>query len=33
MIFEKSGEDPGDWTKSNITPIFEKGRKDDPTND
>ncbi|KFW74368.1 hypothetical protein N336_02734, partial [Phalacrocorax carbo] len=35
MIFEKSwqsGEDPGDWKKGNIVPIFIKGRKEDPGN-
>ncbi|KFQ67903.1 hypothetical protein N335_13717, partial [Phaethon lepturus] len=33
MVFEKSwqsGEDPGDWKKGNIAPIFKKGRKEDP---
>ena len=24
-----SGEDPDDWKKGNITPIFKKGRKED----
>jgi len=35
MIFEnswQSGEDPGDWRKGNIMPIFKKGRKEDPGN-
>ena len=35
IIFEKSwlsGEVPGDWKKENITPIFKKGRKEDPRN-
>ncbi|KFO70095.1 hypothetical protein N303_09505, partial [Cuculus canorus] len=35
MIFEKpwqSGEDPGDWKKGNIVPVFKKDRKDDPEN-
>jgi len=35
MIFEKlwqSGEVPGDWKKGNVTPIFKKGKKDDPRN-
>ncbi|KFQ20569.1 RNA-directed DNA polymerase from mobile element jockey, partial [Mesitornis unicolor] len=35
MIFEKSwqsGEVPDGWKKENITPIFKKGRKEDPGN-
>ena len=35
IISEKSwllGEVPSDWKKGNITPIFEKGRKEDPGN-
>ena len=27
-----SGEVPGDWKKGNVTPIFKKGRKEDPGN-
>ena len=35
IIIEKSclsGEVPGDWKKGNITPIFKKGREEDPGN-
>ena len=35
IIFEKSwlsGEVSGDWKKGHITPIFKKGRKEDPEN-
>ncbi|PKU38324.1 rna-directed dna polymerase from mobile element jockey-like [Limosa lapponica baueri] len=35
IIFEKSwrtGEVPEDWRKANITPVFKKGKKEDPGN-
>ncbi|KFV49683.1 hypothetical protein N328_03440, partial [Gavia stellata] len=35
MIFEKSwqsGEEPSDWKKGNIAPMFKKGKKKDPGN-
>ena len=35
LIFEKSlatGKLPSDWTKANVTPIFKKGEKSDPSN-
>ncbi|GAB0182035.1 mitochondrial enolase superfamily member 1 [Grus japonensis] len=35
IIFEKSwqsGEVPADWKRRNITPIFKKGKKEDPGN-
>ncbi|KFP25370.1 RNA-directed DNA polymerase from mobile element jockey, partial [Colius striatus] len=35
IIFEQSwraGEVPEDWRKANVTPVFKKGRKDDPGN-
>ncbi|KFP30659.1 RNA-directed DNA polymerase from mobile element jockey, partial [Colius striatus] len=35
IIFEQSwrtGHVPEDWRKANVTPVFKKGRKDDPGN-
>ena len=35
IIFERSwrtGEVPEDWKKANVTPIFKKGKKEDPGN-
>ncbi|KFZ48643.1 RNA-directed DNA polymerase from mobile element jockey, partial [Podiceps cristatus] len=35
IIFERSwqsGEVPTDWRRSNITPVFKKGKKEDPGN-
>ena len=35
LIFEKSlatGKLPSDWTKANVSPIFKKGEKSDPSN-
>ncbi|KFW00507.1 hypothetical protein N327_02234, partial [Fulmarus glacialis] len=35
IIFEKSwqsSEVPADWKRENITPIFKKGKKEDPGN-
>ncbi|KFZ59191.1 RNA-directed DNA polymerase from mobile element jockey, partial [Antrostomus carolinensis] len=35
IIFAKSwetGEVPEDWRKANVTPIFKKGKKEDPGN-
>jgi len=35
IIFERSwrtGEVPEDWKKANVTPVFSKGKKEDPEN-
>ncbi|GAB0183184.1 mitochondrial enolase superfamily member 1 [Grus japonensis] len=35
IIFERSwriGEVPKDWRKANVTPVFKKGKKEDPGN-
>jgi len=35
IVFERSwrtGEVPEDWRKANVTPVFIKGRKEDPAN-
>ena len=35
IIFERcwrTGEVPEDWRKANVTPIFKKGKKEDPRN-
>jgi len=35
IIFERSwrtGEVPEDWSKANVTPVFKKGKKEDPGN-
>ena len=35
LIFEKSlatGKLPSDWTRANVSPIFKKGEKSDPSN-
>ncbi|KFV87004.1 hypothetical protein N308_14004, partial [Struthio camelus australis] len=35
IIFERSwrsGEVPEDWQKANVTPVFKKGKKEEPGN-
>ncbi|PKU42259.1 rna-directed dna polymerase from mobile element hypothetical protein [Limosa lapponica baueri] len=35
IIFERSwrtGEVPEDWREANVTPVFKKGKKEDPGN-
>ncbi|KFV88061.1 RNA-directed DNA polymerase from mobile element jockey, partial [Struthio camelus australis] len=35
IIFERTwrtGEVPKDWKKANVTPVFKKGKKEDPGN-
>ncbi|KFP27131.1 RNA-directed DNA polymerase from mobile element jockey, partial [Colius striatus] len=32
IIFEQSWRTGKDWRKANVTPVFKKGRKDDPGN-
>ncbi|KFV87094.1 RNA-directed DNA polymerase from mobile element jockey, partial [Struthio camelus australis] len=35
IIFERSwrsGEVPEDWKKANVTPVFQKGKKEEPGN-
>ncbi|KFV77161.1 hypothetical protein N308_00735, partial [Struthio camelus australis] len=35
IIFERSwrsGEGPEDWKKANVTPVFQKGKKEEPGN-
>ncbi|KFV85885.1 hypothetical protein N308_03206, partial [Struthio camelus australis] len=29
----RSGEVPEDWKKANVTPVFQKGKKEEPGND
>ncbi|KFV85992.1 hypothetical protein N308_06800, partial [Struthio camelus australis] len=29
----RSGEVPEDWKKANVTPVFKKGKKEEPGND
>ncbi|KFV79716.1 hypothetical protein N308_03870, partial [Struthio camelus australis] len=29
----RTGEVPEDWKKANVTPVFKKGRKEEPGND
>lgn len=32
IIFDRSWQVPKDWKKANVTPIFKKGKEEDPGN-